>query len=234
MRILLIEDDDTVRDSLGRGLREHGFAVDSAANGSEGLEMALLECPDVIILDLMLPGMGGLEICKRLREAGSSAGILMLTARRSIDDRVLGLDAGADDYLPKPFAFAELMARVRALGRRATQERGVEVVVGPLTVDRVRRRASRSGRELPLTAKEFAILEYLALHSGRTIGRAELSEHVWDSSFDGFSRALDVHINRLRRKLDPPGAPQLLRTRRGEGYVLEAEPAANATTRVML
>ncbi|MFN7971986.1 MAG: response regulator transcription factor [Acidobacteriota bacterium] len=225
MRILVVEDDRRTRDTLCRGLREQTWAVDHAATGEDAIEKASLHDYDVLVLDLMLPGVGGIEVCRSLRAAGSTAAILMLTARGALDDRVQGLDAGADDYLAKPFAFRELLARLRALGRRHREAATLDLTIGPLVIDRRKRRAWRDGRPLALTSREYALLEHLATNAGRVIGRPELAEHVWDDSLDPWSNTIEVHINRLRRKVDPAGTPRLIGTRRGEGYVLEAPGA---------
>jgi two-component system copper resistance phosphate regulon response regulator CusR len=177
----------------------------------------------VIVLDVMLPGADGVSITRRLREDGCTVGILMLTARDALRDRIEGLDAGADDYLPKPFAFSELLARIRALYRRRGIVSRPVLQVGRLRIDTARRRATVAGRTLALSGKEYALLEYLALHAGSVVGRAEISEHGWDDSYDPASNTIDVHVNRLRREL---GEPQLIATRRGEGYVLHEDDEA--------
>lgn len=222
MRILVVEDDFRVRETLRRAFREQTWAVDVAGTGEEAVEKGAISDYDVIVLDLMLPGIGGLEVCRRLRAARHRARILMLTARDAVEDRVHGFDAGADDYVPKPFSYKELLARVRALARRSASDSRPIIEVGPLRIDTERRLVSRDGRALPLTAKEYALIEYLASRQGHVVGRAELAEHVWDENFDPFSNTIEVHIGRLRRKIEPDGSSPLLITRRGEGYVLDA------------
>jgi heavy metal response regulator len=223
MRILVIEDERRVRGFLERGLSEAGFAVDVAADGRTGLDLALVHPYDAIVLDLMLPAKDGLSLLRELRAAGRATPVLVLSARDDVEDRVRGLDAGADDYLPKPFAFAELLARLRALLRRGTSRPSL-LEVGDLRVDLVARRAERAGQKLDLTAKEFALLEYLARHAGEVVTRTMISEHVWDINFDSFSNVIDVYIRYLRKKIDEPFEKKLIHTRRGVGYVLSAEP----------
>jgi heavy metal response regulator len=223
MRILVIEDERRVRGFLERGLSEAGFAVDVAADGRTGLDLALVHPYDAIVLDLMLPEKDGLSLLRELRAAGRATPVLVLSARDDVEDRVRGLDAGADDYLPKPFAFAELLARLRALLRRGTSRPSL-LEVGDLRVDLVARRAERAGQKLDLTAKEFALLEYLARHAGEVVTRTMISEHVWDINFDSFSNVIDVYIRYLRKKIDEPFEKKLIHTRRGVGYVLSAEP----------
>lgn len=220
MRVLVVEDETRVRSFIRRGLVEAGMALDEAPEGPLGLELALAHDYDAIILDLTLPGMGGLEVLRELRERGSTVPVLILTARDSVDDRVRGLDTGADDYLVKPFAFAELLARVRALMRRGTPLSSV-IEIGDLSIDVAARRVSRSGQEIELTSKEFALLEYLARHAGQVVTRTMISEHVWDINFDTLSNVIDVYIRYLRRKIDDPFEKKLIHTRRGVGYVLD-------------
>ncbi len=222
MRILLVEDEPNAARMLAKGLREEAYAVDVVGDGEGALELAQVNDYDLIILDVMLPQKDGFQVCRDMRTAGSAVPVLMLTARDAVEDRVEGLDSGADDYLVKPFEFEELLARVRALLRRRPALYREVIVVADLSVDIRARRVSRSGRELDLTGKEFALLEYLVRHAGEVIGRAEISEHVWDQSYDPFSKVIDVFIQRLRRKIDEGHAVKLIRTRRGEGYVLTA------------
>jgi two-component system copper resistance phosphate regulon response regulator CusR len=210
-----------VRSFLRRGLSEAALAVDEAADGNEALAAALGSHYDAIVLDLVLPGRDGFEVLRELRAGGCRAPVLILTARDAVEDRVRGLDEGADDYLVKPFAFAELLARVRALLRRGKVGESL-LRVGDLEVDVARRSASRAGRELDLTAREFALLEYLARHSGEVVTRTMIAEHVWNLDFDTFSNVIDVYIRYLRRKIDDPFAEKLIHTRRGVGYVLQA------------
>ena len=223
MRILVIEDERRVRSFLERGLVEAGFAVDVAADGETGSNLARVHPYDAIVLDLMLPKRDGLSVLAELRAAGRATPVLVLSARDEVDDRVRGLDAGADDYLAKPFSFAELLARLRALLRRGTARPSL-LEIGDLRVDLVAHRAERGGQRLDLTAKEFALLEYLARHAGEVVTRTMISEHVWDMNFDSFSNVIDVYIRYLRQKIDEPFATKLIHTRRGIGYVLEAQP----------
>lgn len=228
MRILLVEDEPNAARMLAKGLREEAYAVDVAGDGERALELAYLNDYDLIILDVMLPGKDGFDVCRDLRTAGSAVPVMMLTARDAVEDRVEGLDSGADDYLLKPFEFEELLARVRALLRRKPALYREVIVVADLSMDTRARRVSRGGKELDLTGKEFALLEYLVRHAGEVVGRAEISEHVWDQSYDPFSKVIDVFIQRLRRKVDEGHPVKLIRTRRGEGYVLTAgEDAAD-------
>jgi two-component system, OmpR family, copper resistance phosphate regulon response regulator CusR len=221
MRILLVEDEPTAARFIAKGLREAAYAVDIAKDGSAALEQSHQYDYDAIVLDVMLPGRDGLSVCRELRESGSDVPVLMLTARDAVEARVQGLDAGADDYLTKPFDFRELLARLRALTRRerrpVTPER---LEVGPLTLDLRGQRVLRGGREVSLTSREYALLEYLARHAGEVVGRAQIAEHVWDERYDPFSNVVDVYVQRLRRKLDTPDAPSIIRTRRGRGYQL--------------
>ena len=221
MRLLLVEDDARLADLLVRSLREQGYAVDHATDGESGIVQAAVNPYDVIVLDVQLPRRNGFEVCAELRRRSMRVPILMLTARDAVTDRVAGLDAGADDYLTKPFDLSELHARIRALLRRMPELAPQVITVGDLVVDLAAQRAERGGRVLPLTTKEYVLLEYLARHAGRVIGRAELVEHVWDENHDPFTNALEVYINRLRKKLDD-GATPLIHTRRGAGYVLAA------------
>ncbi|HSL53834.1 MAG TPA: response regulator transcription factor [Pyrinomonadaceae bacterium] len=222
MRILLVEDEPNAARMLAKGLREEAYAVDVVGDGERALELAQLNDYDLIILDVMLPGKDGFQVCRDLRTAGSAVPVIMLTARDAVEDKVEGLDSGADDYLLKPFEFEELLARVRALLRRKPALYPEVIIVADLSVDIRARRASRAGRELGLTGKEFALLEYLARHAGEVVSRAEISEHVWDQSYDPFSKVIDVFIQRLRRKIDEGHPLKLIHTRRGEGYVLSA------------
>ncbi len=224
MRLLLVEDEPDAARILAKGLREQGYAVDVAADGPTACYQAAMADYDAMLLDVMLPGQDGFAVCRQLRAEGLTVPVLMLTARDAVDDRVTGLDSGADDYLEKPFDFRELLARVRALLRRGGRPPLPDrLVVGDVEVDTRARRAFRAGRELPLTAREFALLEYLARRAGAVVGRAEISEHVWDESYDPLSNVIDVYVQRLRRKLDVRGRASLIRTRRGEGYQLVDE-----------
>ncbi len=224
MRLLLVEDEPDAAAVLAKGLREQAYAVDVATDGATACDQAAMADYDAIILDVMLPEKDGLEVCRQLREDGLAVPILMLTARDGVLDRVAGLDSGADDYLNKPFDFRELLARVRALLRRGSRPPLPErLSVGDLDLDTRARRVQRAGREVSLTAREYALLEYLARRAGAVVGRAEISEHVWDENYDPLSNVIDVYVQRLRRKLDGPGLASLIRTRRGEGYQLVAE-----------
>lgn len=209
---------------LAKGLREAAYATDVAVDGEEAAYQASISEFDAIILDVGLPRLDGFAVCRQLREAGSQVPILMLTARDAVEARIQGLDAGADDYLIKPFDFGELLARLRALLRRGQRPVTPAVLtVGPLALDTRARRAHRNGRLLALTAREYSLLEYLVLHANTVIGRATLTEHVWEAANEPNSNAVDVCIQRLRRKIDRPGEPSLIVTRRSEGYML-SEP----------
>jgi two-component system, OmpR family, copper resistance phosphate regulon response regulator CusR len=220
MRILVVEDERVAAEVLAKGLREHAYAVDVAGNGVAALEQAGTNDYDLIILDILLPGLTGLEVCRRLRSDGLSVPILMLTARGGPDQRVEGLDVGADDYLPKPYHFPELLARVRALLRRGPALTPSVLSFRDLTVDTRARRVERAGEAIQLTAKEYALLEYLLRRQGDVVGRADIAEHVWDDSFDPMSNLIEVYIQRLRRKIDDGQAVKIIHTRRGAGYTL--------------
>ena len=220
MRLLVVEDDVKLAAAVGRGLRHAGYAVDVVPDGDEALHNAFVWDYDAIVLDLMLPGRDGLEVCRALRERGNWAPVLVLTARGAVGDRIRGLDMGADDYLGKPFDFGELLARLRALLRRAPDERPAVLDVGDLRLDPASHEVSRAGRRVALTAREFSVLEYLARHPGEVITRARLLDHVWDANFEGSTNIVDQYVGSLRRKL---GA-QLIHTVRGAGFKLEPEP----------
>jgi len=226
VRILLVEDEPDAARLLAKGLREEAYAVDVAADGERGLEQAQTNDYDLVILDVMLPRLSGFEVCRELRRAGSAVPVLMLTARDAVGDRVAGLDAGADDYLAKPFDFEELLARVRALLRRRPALYPEVITVADLSLDTRARRVTRGGELVELTAKEYALLEYLARRADEVVGRADIAEHVWDESYDPFSKVIEVIIQRLRRKVDEGRDLKLIRTRRGEGYTLTARGAA--------
>lgn len=226
MRVLLAEDEPRVASFIARGLREQTYAVDVAADGAEALHQARTGEYDLIVLDVLLPVKDGYAVCRELRAAGLRTPILMLTARDAVDDRVEGLDCGADDYLTKPFDFKELLARMRALLRRSATLRPESLRVADLVVDTARHAASRGGRSISLTAKEYGLLEYLVLNADRVVGREQIAQHVWDENFDPFSNTIDVHIKRLRAKVDAGAAVRLIHTRRGEGYLLSASPGA--------
>ena len=225
MRLLLAEDDARLVAVLAAGLRDEGYAVDAATDGAFALEQALVNEYDAVVLDIGLPGRDGLDVCRTLRARGVRVPILMLTARDAVRDRIAGLDAGADDYLVKPFAFDELLARLRALLRRAPALLPAVIAVGDLTVDTRAQAVARGGVPVRLTAKEFALLEYLARNAGRVVGRGDIIAHVWDDNHDPFTNAVEVYVNRLRRKLEGEGRAPLLHTRRGAGYVLAADDA---------
>lgn len=224
MRILIVEDESKMAALLKRGLEEEGYAADVARNGEDALWLASEESYDAIVLDVMLPDMDGFEICRRLRQKGRWSAVLMLTARDAVGDRISGLDAGADDYLGKPFSFAELLARLRALIRRAPHERPAILRVGDLSLDPASHRAIRAGVPIGLTAKEFALLEYLMRHRGDVISRSRLREHVWDFAYAGDSNVVDVYVRYLREKLDRPFGKDSIETVRGSGYRLREEP----------
>jgi DNA-binding response OmpR family regulator len=221
MRVLLVEDEPAAAQILAKGLREHAYAVDVVGDGESALREVAETDYDIIVLDLMLPLKDGLSVCRAIRQAGRHVPVLIVTARDAVDARVDGFDAGADDYLVKPFDFRELVARMRALIRRGRQPLLPErVTVGALALDTRSRRVAVEGRDVPLTAKEYAFLEFLVRRAGDVVTRAEIAEHVWDENYDPFSNVIDVYVQRLRRKLDRPGAESTIRTRRGEGYQL--------------
>lgn len=222
MRILLVEDDPRIARFVSQALREQAYAVDASADGEDALYKAAVNDYDAVILDVMIPGRDGFEVCRELRSMGSAVPVIMLTARDAVPDRVAGLDSGADDYLTKPFEVAELLARLRALLRRGHVVRSALVEVADLSIDTRAHAVTRAGRRVELTAKEYALLEYLARERGRVLTRSEIAEHVWDENFDPFSNLIDVNINRLRRKIDDGFAAPLIHTRRGEGYMLAA------------
>jgi len=221
MRILLVEDYEPLARSVSEGLREAGYAVDVSRDGEEGLWYAETNDYDVLILDIMLPGMDGLTILRRLREKGRETPVLLLTAKTAVDDRVRGLDGGADDYLTKPFAFEELLARVAALVRRRYANRNPELRIGDLSIDSVRRTVRRGGRLITLAPREYALLEYLARRAGELVTRTDIWEHLYEFRSDAASNVVDVHISNLRKKIDAGHGRPLIHTRRGEGYVLE-------------
>ena len=227
MKILIVEDEPKISDYLQQGLSEAGFVVDLARNGLDGHHLAMTEPYDLIILDIMLPDIDGWRILKAIREAGATVPVLFLTARDSVDDRVKGLELGADDYLVKPFAFAELLARVRTLLRRnTTSPLETNLRVADLELDLMRRRVSRSGKRIKLTAKEFALLELLLRHQDEVLPRSLIASQVWDMNFDSDSNVIDVAIRRLRAKIDDAYEPKLIQTVRGMGYMLEASGEA--------
>lgn len=225
MRLLIVEDSERLRRSLSAGLRARGYAVDLAADGKDGLWKAQEQDYDVILLDLMLPGLDGLEVLRRLRAGAgprAQAHVLVLTARDAVDDRVRGLRAGADDYLPKPFQFEELVARVEALTRRAHARKTPQLRVGDLVLDRAARTVRRGGHRVDLAPREFGLLEFLALHEGEVVTRTKIEAHLYDENAALLSNTVDSAVCALRRKIQPPGTAPLLHTRRGHGYVLAA------------
>lgn len=220
MRILVVEDEKDLADALARGLGRQGYAVDVAHDGEEALRVAEINQYDLLVLDLNLPKVGGMEVCQRIRGTGSSIGILMLTARTGLGDRVEGLDQGADDYLVKPFHFPELLARVRAILRREGEQRQLILRVGDLVLDPNAHRVSVGDTLVSLTAKEFGILEYLMRHAGCVVSQENLLEHVWSEDANLFTQSIKVHINNLRRKLDAAGGEGLIATIKGKGYMI--------------
>jgi len=224
MRLLLVEDYRPVRESLTKGLREAGFAVDATGDGEEGLWFARGNDYDVIVLDLMLPGLDGLSILKKLRAEGRQNHVLILTAKDALDDRVTGLDSGADDYLVKPFAFQELLARVRALVRRSYRTKNPLLEVQDLRIDLTVQRVWRGPEEIVLTPREYALLEYLAMRAGQVVSRTDIWEHVYEFNSSASSNVVDVYIGYVRKKIDRPDRPSLIDTIRGRGYTLGAEP----------
>ena len=223
MRILLVEDEEKVSRFIVRGLAAEGFAVDAAAEGQTGLDLATTFDYDLIILDLMLPGLSGTEVLRRTRADNHRVPILMLTARDAVADKVEHLESGADDYLTKPFAFAELMARVKALLRRGSVERPSVLRVADLDLDRLSQQVKRAGRRIELTAKEYGLLEYLMANASRVLSRTMIVDHVWDQSFDGATNIVDVYVRHLRSKVDDGHDKKLIRTVRGVGYKISDE-----------
>ena len=222
MRILIVDDDRRLVGIIQRGMLEEGYAADAAYDGEEGEYLAEINPYDLIILDIMMPKKDGVQVCRNLRAKGINTPILMLTAKDAVEDRVKGLDAGADDYLVKPFAFNELAARVRALLRREAKTKSPELRVGDLVLNTVTRQVRRGNREIELTTKEYAILEYFMRHPNAVITRTMIEEHAWDYDFDSFSNLVDVYIRRLRRKIDIEGEESLIQTVRGTGYRLRS------------
>jgi len=221
--VLLVEDEPRIAGFIAKGLRERAYAVDVARDGEEALYYAGVNEYDLVILDVMLPIKNGYSVCRELRASGFRLPILMLTARDAVDDRVAGLDSGADDYLTKPFDFKELLARLRALSRRSTEIRPEVIQVADLTLNPKNHAISRAGRRISVTAKEYALLEFLMLNQNRVVNREQIAQHVWDENFDPFSNIIDVYVRRLRAKIDAGFAQPLIHTRRGEGYILTAE-----------
>ena len=228
MRILLVEDEPHAARMLAKGLREQTYAVDVEADGRRVVELVSISDYDAVILDVMLPFVDGLELCQRLRSSGSQVPVLMLTARDSVEARIAGLDSGADDYLTKPFDVGELYARLRALIRRGVRPAlPVRMTAGSLEIDTRSHRVTCRGQLVSLTKREYALLEYLVRRAGEVVGRADISEHVWDGSYDPMSNVIDVFIQRLRRKIDIAGRASIIQTRRGEGYLLTSDLATS-------
>ncbi len=221
MRILIVEDEKKVASFIKKGLVEESYAVDVAYDGEEGLFLAENNEYDLVILDVMLPKKTGLEILKELRGGNIQTPVMMLTAKDSVSDKVKGLDFGCDDYLTKPFAFDELLARIRALMRRGTKEKSVQLKVADLVMDLSTRKVTRAGQDIDLTSKEYALLEYFVRNKGRILTRTNIAEHVWDYNFDSFTNVIDVYINYLRNKIDKDFPHKLIHTVRGVGYTLK-------------
>ncbi|HEV2211454.1 MAG TPA: response regulator transcription factor [Verrucomicrobiae bacterium] len=221
MRLLLVEDEKKVADFIARGLRAERYAIDVAHDGPTGWQMAQAIDYDLIILDLMLPGLSGTEVLRRVRQHGTQAGVLVLTARDATAEKVATFEAGADDYLTKPFAFAELLVRVKALLRRPPINHDHVLRVADLELDRLTKQVRRGGKKIDLTSKEYALLEYLAAHPGRVLSRTMIIEHVWDESFEGLTNIVDVYVRHLRAKVDDPFPTKLIQTVRGAGYCVE-------------
>lgn len=223
MKILVVEDEQRVAQFIQKGLKEEGHAVDLAFDGEEGEYLGEINDYDLIILDVMLPKKSGFDVCRELRERGVGTPVLMLTARDAVEDKVRGLDAGADDYLTKPFAFEELLARVRALLRRASDNKSPILKVADLELDPMSRRVTRAGKPIRLTTKEYALLEFMMRNEGQVLSRTRIGEHVWDMNFDPESNVIDVYVSHLRNKVDKGFEPPLIHTLRGQGYMLTAD-----------
>lgn len=223
MRLLVVEDQKKVSSFIKKGLEEESYAVDIAHDGQEGLDMALDRVHDLIILDIQLPKIDGLQVLQKLRTQGVETPVLLLTVRATIEDKVMGLDSGADDYLTKPFAFQELVARVRALLRRRTEPEPVVMRVSDLTLDPARRMVLRGEKRIDLSPREFSLLDYFMRNQGRVLTRTMITEHVWDYDFDSHTNVIDVYVNHLRKKIDSGRTTQLIRTIRGVGYMMTEE-----------
>jgi two-component system OmpR family response regulator len=221
MRILVVEDEEKLARALRRGLENVGYTVETVGTGPDGVFWASETAFDVILLDVMLPGFDGYEVCRQLRAASIFTPVLMLTSRGAVEDRIAGLDSGADDYLLKPFAFDELLARIRALLRRGPAERTPEIVVGDIVIDPASHSVTRAGVDVPLSPREFALLEYLARNPGQVMRRADIIDHVWAYDYDGLSNVVDVYIGYLRKKLEKPFRSRVIKSVRGVGYGLE-------------
>jgi two-component system OmpR family response regulator len=225
MRILVVEDDPTLADFVAKGLEQAGYVVDIATDGRRGLDLAAANRPDLAVIDVMLPELDGLSLIEALRHRGLRFPVLILSAKRSVDDRVKGLQVGGDDYLTKPFAFAELLARAQALVRRATgTTEPTRLQISDLEIDLLSRRVTRAGKVIDLRPREYALLEYLARHAGRVVSKTMIQSRIWNYSFDPRTNVVDVLVCRLREKIDRPFEPKLLHTRRGMGYVLGVDP----------
>lgn len=223
MRILVIEDEKKLASFIKRGLKENGYAVDVINDGNDGLFQAQETVYDLIVLDVMLPGKDGIYICRQLRKKNIDTAVLMLTARDDVEDKVAGLDAGADDYLTKPFEFSEFLARVRALIRRKTSSTSNQLRVADLELDQVTHTVKRAGKEIKLTSTEYSLLEYLMLNTGHVVTRTMISEHVWNDDFDSYSNVINVYVNYVRKKVDGEFENKLIHSVRGKGYVLKEE-----------
>lgn len=221
MRILIIEDEKKIADFVKRGLKEEGYAVDVAYDGENGLFLAKTNTYDLVLLDLMIPKIDGITLCRRLKEEKILTPIIMLTAKTNVKDKVAGLDSGADDYLTKPFVFEELLARIRAILRKKEGKTPTVIQVDDLVLDLLSHKVTRAGKEITLTAKEYSLLEYLMRNSGNIVTRTMISEHVWDIDFDTFTNVIDVYINYLRNKIDSGHKKKLINTVRGRGYILK-------------
>jgi len=222
MRVLIIEDEKKISNFIKRGLKEEGYAVDAAYEGEEGYFLAKTNEYDLIVLDIILPKMDGITLCRKLREGKVNTPVLILTARDTVRDKVTGLDAGADDYLTKPFAFEEFLARIRALLRKKDLPEATKLAVEDLELDLLTHKVTRQSKEIALTSKEYALLEYLMRNAGTVVTRTMISEHVWDVNFDTFTNVIDVYINYLRNKIDSDYKKKLIHTLRGRGYILKA------------
>jgi len=230
MRVLVVEDDEKLARLIAKGLRENAYAVDVSGDGEHAIYQAMVNDYDVIVLDVVLPKKSGFEVCRELRARGSRVPVVMLTARDAVENRIAGLDAGADDYVVKPFAFGELLARLRAVTRRGPELKPTRIEVGDLVVDTQAQRAYRRGQQITLTTKEYTLLEHLARHAGEVVSRADIVAHVWDDNHDPMTNSIEVYIKRLRRKIDQPGLPPLIHTRRGAGYMLAADETSEGST----
>jgi len=230
MRLLLVEDSERLQRHVGQGLRDAGYAVDIAESGTQGLWMAKSVDYDVIVLDLMLPGMDGMELLRKLRDAGRDTHVLILTAKDTLEDRITGLNGGADDYLVKPFAFEELLARVQALVRRRHNRKHPVLSIGHLRIDVAARSVTRGGDSVDLTPREFALLECLAVHMGEVVSRTEIESRIYDEQAEPMSNVVDAAIYSLRKKIDAPGQPSLIETRRGMGYILREHPGKTGSS----